>query len=293
MDKYIYQAKTLMEALPYIKKFNNKTVVIKYGGSAMIDEKLKMSVIKDITLMKLVGIRPVVVHGGGKKINVMLEKVGKESVFIDGLRVTDDETMEIAEMVLSGSINKEIVQMFQQQGIKAVGISGKDGRTILAKKKMPGGKDIGWVGEIEKVNPELLNSLMNEDFVPVVAPIATDENNHTYNINADYVASSVASALKAEKLVYLTDVEGVLKDVEDKDSLVSKISIQDIDEYKKDKIITGGMIPKIENCKKSIEEGVNSVHILDGRVEHCLLLEIFTNSGIGTMIYNKEDNDGK
>ncbi len=293
MDKYINQAKTLMEALPYIKKFNNKIVVIKYGGSAMIDEKLKMSVIKDITLMKLVGIRPVVVHGGGKKINEMLEKVGKESLFIDGLRVTDDETMEIAEMVLSGSINKEIVQMFQQQGIKAVGISGKDGRTILARKKMPEGKDIGWVGEIEKVNPELLDSLMNDDFVPVVAPIATDENNHTYNINADYVASALASALKAEKLVYLTDVEGVLRDVEDKDSLISKISIDRIEKYKEEKVITGGMIPKIENCKKSIEAGVNSVHILDGRVEHCLLLEIFTNSGIGTMIYKQEDNHGE
>ncbi|MBF7096519.1 acetylglutamate kinase [Alkalibacter mobilis] len=293
MDKYINQAKTLMEALPYIKKFNNKIIVIKYGGSAMIDEQLKMSVIKDITLMKLVGIKPVVVHGGGKKINEMLSKIGKESVFIDGLRVTDDDTMEIAEMVLSGNINKSIVQMFQQQGIKAVGISGKDGMTIQAEKNMPGGKDIGWVGEIKQVNPELIISLIEDDFVPVVAPIATDKNNHTYNINADYVASAVASSLKAEKLIYLTDVEGVLRDINDLDTLISRINVNDIESMKEEKTITGGMIPKLDNCRKSIEDGVNSVHILDGRQDHCLLLELFTNSGIGTMIYKTEDQDGK
>ncbi|NTW72394.1 MAG: acetylglutamate kinase [Eubacteriaceae bacterium] len=285
MERYLNRAKTLVEALPYIQKFNNKIVVIKYGGSAMIDENLKESVIKDISLMKLVGMKPVVVHGGGKKINEMLAKVGIVSKFIDGLRVTDDETMEIAEMVLSGNINKNIVQLFQQQGIKAVGISGKDGKTISAKKMLLEGKDLGWVGEIENICPELLISLIEDDFVPVVAPIATDDDNNTYNINADYVASAIAGALKAEKLVYLTDVEGVLRDVHDKKSLISKINIKDIEKYKEKEIITGGMIPKIDNCAKSIEEGVNSVHILDGRMEHSLLLEVFTNSGIGTMIF--------
>lgn len=289
MDQYINQAKMLMEALPYIQQFNNKIVVIKYGGSAMIDDTLKKSVIKDITLMKLVGMKPVVVHGGGKKINETLAKLGKESIFLDGLRVTDDETMEIAEMVLSGNINKSIVQMFQEQGIKAVGISGKDANTILAEKKMPDGKDIGWVGEIKEVNPELLLTLMEEGFIPVVAPIATDEHNHTYNINADYVASAVGVALKAEKVIYLTDVEGVLRNIHDPDSILSRIALEDVDRLIQDKVIQGGMIPKLQNCKKSILEGVNRVHILDGRQEHCLLLELFTNSGIGTMIHKKED----
>ncbi|WP_246798135.1 acetylglutamate kinase [Alkalibacter rhizosphaerae] len=289
MDKYINQAKTLLEALPYIQQFNNKIVVIKYGGSAMIDEDLKKSVIKDITMMKMVGMKPVVVHGGGKKISETLAKMGKESVFLDGLRVTDDETMEIAEMVLSGNINKGIVQMFHEQGIPAVGISGKDANTIIAEKKMPEGKDIGWVGEIQKVNPELMLTLMEEGFVPVIAPIATDEHHHTYNINADYVASAVGVALKAEKVVYLTDVEGVLRNINDPDSVLSRIAVEDVDRLIDNKVIQGGMIPKLQNCKKSILEGVNRVHILDGRQEHCLLLELFTNSGIGTMIYKSEE----
>ncbi|MFZ7120100.1 MAG: acetylglutamate kinase [Eubacteriaceae bacterium] len=286
MDKYITRAKTLVEALPYIQKFNNKIIVIKYGGSAMIDEKLKQSVIKDICLMKLVGIKPVVVHGGGKRISEMLKNMGKEAKFIQGLRVTDDETMEVAEMVLSGSVNKEIVQLFQQQGLKAVGISGKDGSTIIAKKKLLDGMDIGWVGEIEKINPQLLKSLIKDDFIPVIAPIACDFNNNTYNINADYVAGAIASQLKAEKLVYLTDVEGVLEDVNEKNSLISKIHLNEIDKYIKNNVIEGGMIPKIQCCAESIKNGVSSVHILDGRVEHSLLLEVFTNSGIGTMIFD-------
>lgn len=286
MDKYITRAKTLVEALPYIQKFNNKIIVIKYGGSAMIDEKLKQSVIKDICLMKLVGIKPVVVHGGGKKISEMLKNMGKEAKFIQGLRVTDDETMEVAEMVLSGSINKEIVQLFQQQGLKAVGISGKDGSTIIAKKKLLNGMDIGWVGEIEKINSQLLKSLIKDDFIPVIAPVACDLHNNTYNINADYVAGAIASQLKAEKLVYLTDVEGVLEDVNEKNSLISKINLNEIDKYIKNNVIEGGMIPKIQCCAESIKNGVSSVHILDGRVEHSLLLEVFTNSGIGTMIFD-------
>ncbi len=287
MDQYMQRARTLIEALPYIKRFNHAIVVIKYGGSAMTNDTLKRSVIKDITLMKLVGMKPVVVHGGGNMISQMLQRLGKESVFVDGLRVTDDETMEIAEMVLSGHINKGIVQEFQQQGIKAVGISGKDGGTIVASRKTVSGRDIGWVGEIQHINPDLLLSLIDDDFIPVVAPIATDGRSNTYNINADYVASGVAAALHAEKLVYLTDVDGVLTDVRDSSSRITKIHIDEIPLFKERQIITGGMLPKIENCAQSIRDGVRSVHILDGRVEHSLLLEVFTNSGIGTMIHQE------
>ncbi|WP_303863261.1 acetylglutamate kinase [Alkalibaculum bacchi] len=284
MDKSIIRAKTLVEALPYIQKFNNKIIVIKYGGSAMIDEELKMSVIKDISLMKLVGIKPVVVHGGGKKISEMLVKIGKEPKFIQGLRVTDDETMEIVEMVLSGNVNKEIVQLFEKQGIKSVGISGKDGRSIIAKKKLLDGVDIGWVGEIDTIQTELITAIIEKNFIPVIAPIACDEDNNTYNINADYVAGAIAAELGAEKLIYLTDVEGVLRDVKDKTSLISKIKVDEIQKYKDDKIIQGGMIPKVDCCAESIKNGVAGVHILDGRVEHSILLELFTNSGIGTML---------
>lgn len=284
MDKSIIRAKTLVEALPYIQMFNNKIIVIKYGGSAMIDEELKMSVIKDISLMKLVGIKPVVVHGGGKKISEMLVKIGKEPKFIQGLRVTDDETMEIVEMVLSGNVNKEIVQLFEKQGIKSVGISGKDGRSIIAKKKLLDGVDIGWVGEIDTIQTELITAIIEKNFIPVIAPIACDEDNNTYNINADYVAGAIAAELGAEKLIYLTDVEGVLRDVKDKTSLISKIKVDEIQKYKDDKIIQGGMIPKVDCCAESIKNGVAGVHILDGRVEHSILLELFTNSGIGTML---------
>jgi len=284
MEKCTTRATTLVEALPYIQKFNNKIIVIKYGGSAMIDEQLKMSVIKDISLMKLVGMKPVVVHGGGNKISEMLMKLGKEPKFFDGLRVTDDETMEIAEMVLSGNVNKGIVQLFEQQGMKAVGISGKDGQSIIAKKKLVDGQDLGWVGQIDKIQPELIMALIEDNFIPVIAPIACDEDNNTYNINADYVASAIASELKAEKLIYLTDVEGVLKDFNDKDSLISKIRLNEIEGYIQEEIIVGGMIPKIQCCAESIEKGVTGVHILDGRVDHSLLLEVFTNSGIGTML---------
>ncbi len=291
MDKYINQAKTLIDALPYIQMFNQKIVVIKYGGSAMEDDLLEQSVIKDIALMKFVGMKPVVVHGGGRRITELMERLGKVPVFVDGLRVTDDETMEMAEMVLSGSINKKIVQLFQYAGTKAVGISGKDGRTLLASKKEANGRDMGWVGEINQVNPDLLQTLMADDFIPVVAPIATDDCNHTYNINADYVASAIAASLKAEKLVYLTDVEGVLRDVRDKSTVLSQIDIADIPRYKKEGMIAGGMIPKIDNCAASIRAGVKRVHILDGRLEHSLLLEVFTTSGIGTMIYQGGTDD--
>lgn len=288
MDLYMQQARTLIEALPYIRRFNEKVVVIKYGGSAMCTPALTASVINDISLMKLVGMKPVVVHGGGRKISEMLAAVGRTSEFRQGLRVTNGETMELVEMVLSGSINKSIVQLFEQQGMKAVGLSGKDGRTMIAKRYQPEGMDIGFVGEVERVNPKLLETVIAEGFIPVLAPVACDAAGDTYNINADHAAAAVAAALGAEKLLYLTDVDGVLADFQNKASVVSKIEVGDIAHYKKAGIITGGMIPKIDNCASSIAQGVSSVHILDGRLEHSLLLEIFTDSGIGTMIYKKE-----
>lgn len=283
MQAYINKAKILIEALPYIKEFNGKTVVIKYGGSAMVDEQIKASVIEDIVLMKLVGFKPVVVHGGGKEINTMLTKVGIESTFHEGLRITTEDTMEVVEMVLAGKVNKSIVQLIQNHEIGAVGISGKDGKTLKVNKKVVNGVDIGYVGEITKVDTKLIKSLLENDFIPVIAPIGTDEEGKTYNINADYAASAIAGALNAEKLIFLTDVEGVLRDVNDKTSLISKITVEEVDIFKADGIISGGMIPKVDCCVEGLHMGVNNVHILDGRVQHSMLLEVFTNSGVGTM----------
>lgn len=284
MEEYIEKAKVLIEALPYIKKFYGKIVVVKYGGSAMIDEVVKASVMKDIALMKLVGMHPVIVHGGGKDISGMLKRVGKETTFIHGLRVTDEDTVEVAEMVLAGKVNKSIVQHLQLQGIQAVGISGKDANTLIAQKKYVHGEDVGFVGEITEVNTNLMDTLIQNDLIPVIAPIGTDQEGNTYNINADYAASAIAGALQAEKLVFLTDVEGVLTDVNDSSSVLSALSVQDVEDYKNKGIISGGMIPKVDCCVEGIKKGVKTVHILDGRVEHCLLLEIFTNKGVGTMI---------
>lgn len=287
MEKYIEKAKVLVEALPYIKEFNGKKVVIKYGGSAMVDEKIKASVIQDIVLMKLVGFKPIIVHGGGKEISQLLTELGIESSFHNGLRITTKETVDIVEMVLSGKVNKDIVQLIQNHDINAVGISGKDGKTLKVKKLLSGGADIGYVGEITKVNTALIDSLVENDFIPVIAPIGTDENGETYNINADYAASAIAGALQAEKLIFLTDVEGVLRDVNDSASLISKITINEVDVFIKQGIISGGMIPKVECCIEGLHLGVKNVHILDGRVEHSLLLEIFTEAGVGTM-FGKE-----
>ncbi|HHW66634.1 acetylglutamate kinase [Defluviitalea raffinosedens] len=284
MEMYIEKAKVLVEALPYIKEFYGKTVVIKYGGSAMVDEMIKETVIQDIILMKLVGINPVIVHGGGPDINKILKQMDKKSEFVNGLRVTDQETMEIVEMVLAGKVNKSIVSHIQNQGINAVGISGKDGATLQAEKKLVNGMDVGFVGEVVNVNTELISTLIQKDFIPVIAPIGIDKEGNSYNINADYAAVAVAGALKAQKLVFLTDVEGVLKDVSDSSSIISRLSIKDVDEYIKNGIISGGMIPKVECCVEGVKKGVKTVHILDGRVEHCLLLEIFTQKGVGTMI---------
>lgn len=293
MQKYIEKAKVLVEALPYIKKFNGKIVVIKYGGSAMVDETIKASVIQDIVLMKLVGFKPVIVHGGGKEISNMLGKIGKESKFVNGLRVTDYETAGVAEMVLSGKVNKDIVQLIQNHDLDAVGISGKDAKTLKVNKKEVEGYDVGYVGEINKVNTGLIQTLLENDFIPVIAPVGTDDAGETYNINADYAASAIAGALQAEKLIFLTDVEGILKDVKDSTSLISKIDVTEVPKYIEEGIISGGMIPKAECCAWGIEKGVKSVHILDGRVEHSLLLEVFTNSGVGTMFGNwNKKNEG-
>jgi len=284
MREYIEKVRVLMEALPYIKEFGGKTVVIKYGGSAMTDETVKQTLMQDIVLMKLVGINPVIVHGGGPKITGMLKKIGKETKFINGLRLTDEETVEIAEMVLSGKINKEIVSNIQKNGVNAVGISGKDGQTFCVEKMLVNGEDAGYIGKITQVNTGLVETMIKNAFIPVIAPIGADKNQETYNINADYAAIAVASALKAEKLVFLTDVEGVMRDILDSSSIISKLSVKEIPAFIEDGTISGGMIPKIECCIQAIEQGVQTVHILDGRLEHSLLLEIFTQKGVGTMI---------
>lgn len=283
MQKYINKAKILIEALPYIKEFSGKTVVIKYGGSAMVDPVLNERVIEDIVLMKLVGFQPVIVHGGGKDISAMLNKIGIKSKFHDGLRITSEETVEVVEMVLAGKVNKSIVQMIQNHDINAVGITGKDGKTLKVKKKIVQGADIGFVGEITKVDIKLITSLIDNDFIPVIAPLGTDDQGQTYNINADYAASAIAGALEAEKLIFLTDVQGVMRDVNDDHSLLSRLTIADVDIFKNEGIISGGMIPKVDCCIEGLKAGVKNVHILDGRVEHSLLLEIFTKSGVGTM----------
>ncbi len=288
MQQYIDKAKILIEALPFIKRFYDKTVVIKYGGSALINPQIKDTLIKDIALMKLVGMHPVIVHGGGPDINAFLKKMQIESKFINGLRVTDDDTMQIVEMVLAGKLNKDIVTDIELQGVKAVGISGKDGGILKAEKINKDGVDYGWVGDVVKVDPTLVNSLIKDDFIPVIAPIGKDEKGNTYNINADYAAVAIAGALQAEKLVFLTDVEGVMRDINDPDSIMSFIQSREIEGLIRDGIISGGMIPKIECCMAAVNKGVNHVHILDGRVEHCLILEIFTPEGIGTMIVNDE-----
>jgi acetylglutamate kinase len=284
MEKVIEKAQVLIEALPYIRRFAGSVVVVKYGGSAMIESEIKNSIIQDIAMMKRIGMRPVVVHGGGNAITELMDKLGKKSNFADGLRVTDKETAEIAEMVLSGNISKELVQCLQGQGIDAVGINGKDGDTLITTKKLNNGKDIGFVGEVVKVNTNLLDTLMSNDFVPVVSPIGTDYEGNTYNINADYAASAIAGALNAQKLVFLTDVEGILRDKDDPSTILSQLTLTEAENFIADGTISGGMIPKAKCCMDGIKQGVQSVHILDGRIPHSLLLEIFTNEGIGTMM---------
>jgi acetylglutamate kinase len=283
MDKILEKAQVLIEALPYIQRFNRKIIVVKYGGSAMIDENLKKQVIQDVTLLKLVGFKPIIVHGGGKEISRWVGKVGMEPVFVNGLRKTDEDTMEIAEMVLN-KVNKSLVKLVEELGVSSVGISGKDGGLLKVEKKYSDGQDIGFVGEITDVNPKILFDLLEKDFLPIVCPIGMDENFQTYNINADDAACAIAKAVSAEKLAFLTDIEGVYKDPADKDSLISELTLTEARALINDGFIGGGMLPKLNNCIDAIENGVSRVHILDGRIAHCLLLEIFTNKGIGTAI---------
>ncbi len=277
------KAGVLIEALPYIQKFNRKIVVVKYGGSAMSNEELQKNVIKDVVLLKLVGFKPIIVHGGGKEISKWVAKVGKESTFVNGLRVTDEETMEIAEMVLN-KINKRLVTMVQELGVKAIGISGKDSSLLKVEKKYSGGQDIGFVGNITEVNPKVLHDLLEKDFLPIVAPIGLDDKFQTYNINADDAACAIAKAVGAEKLAFLSDIEGLYKDFNDKSTFISRLSATEAQELIDSGIIGGGMLPKLGNCTDAIRNGVNRVHILDGRTPHSLLLEVFTNKGVGTAI---------
>ena len=283
MQKILQKAEVLIEALPYIQRFNRKIIVVKYGGRAMVDEELKRNVIKDVTLLKLVGFKPIIVHGGGKEISKWVGKVGMEPEFINGLRKTDAPTMEIAEMVL-GKVNKSLVQMVQELGVNAIGISGKDGGLLKVKKKYSKGQDIGYVGEITEVNAKVLYDLLEKDFLPIVCPVGLDDNFESYNINADDAACAIAQAVSAEKLAFLTDVKGVYRDPEDKSSLISELSVSEARELIDSGTVGGGMLPKLNNCMEAIEDGVSRVHILDGRIPHCLLLEIFTNRGIGTAI---------
>ena len=289
MKHILEKAEVLIEALPYIQRFNRKIIVVKYGGSAMLDENLKRQVIEDVTLLKLVGFKPIIVHGGGKDISKWVEKSGMEPEFINGLRKTDAATMEIAEMVLN-RVNKSLVQKVQVLGVNAVGISGKDGGLLKVEKKYSDGKDIGYVGEITEVNPKVLYDLLEKDFLPIVAPIGLDGNFQTYNINADDAACAIAKAVSAEKLAFLTDIEGLYRDINDKSTFISRITASEAEELIHSGIIGGGMLPKLNNCTSAIENGVSRVHILDGRVPHCLLLEIFTKQGIGTAIISDDDN---
>lgn len=289
MENIMHKAEVLIESLPYIQRFNRKIIVVKYGGSAMVDEELKRNVIKDVTLLKLVGFKPIIVHGGGKEISKWVEKVGMEPKFVNGLRVTDEQTMEIAEMVLN-RVNKSLVQMVQQLGVKAVGISGKDGGMLKVEKKYSKGEDIGFVGEITEVDPKVLYDLIEKDFLPVVCPIGFDENYQSYNINADDAACAIAKAVNAEKLAFLTDIEGVYKDPKDPATLIPELTVSEAKALIGDGYIGGGMLPKLNNCIDAIDEGVSRVHILDGRILHCLLLEIFTNKGIGTAILSDEES---
>ena len=283
MQKYLDKAEVLIEALPYIQRFNRKVIVVKYGGSAMVDEELKKQVIEDVTLLKLVGFKPIIVHGGGKEISRWVSKVGMEPKFINGLRVTDGPTMELAEMVL-GKVNKELVQLVQGLGVRAIGLCGKDGGLLSVSKKYSGGEDIGFVGEVKQVNADILWDLLEKDFLPIVCPIGLDDQFQTYNINADDAACAIARAMNAEKLAFLTDIEGVYKDPKDPETLISELRISEARDLMEEGFIGGGMLPKLNNCIDAIENGVSRVHILDGRISHCLLLEIFTNKGIGTAI---------
>lgn len=287
-QKYLDKAEVLIEALPYIQRFHGKVFVVKYGGSAMLDEKLKKQVIEDVVLLKLVGFHPVIVHGGGKEITQWSEKLNIPTSFVSGLRVTDEKALEVAEMVLA-KVNKELVSMVNSLGVKAVGISGKDGSLLQAKKKFVNGQDIGFVGDVCKVDPKIILDLLEKNFLPVIYPIGIGKDGQGYNINGDEAACAIAKAIKAEKLAYLTDTDGVYKDRNDPETLISELYVDEAETYMEGGEICGGMLPKIRNCVSAIKSGVNRVHVLDGRIPHSLLLEIFTNRGIGTAIMAEKE----
>lgn len=277
------KAGILIEALPYIRKFFGKVIVVKYGGHAMVDAALKEAVILDLVLMRYVGMLPVVVHGGGPEINAVLERLGKKSNFVHGLRVTDAETMEVVEMVLGGKINKEIVSRLNFNGGKAVGLTGKDANLIIARKKAEA-QDLGLVGEIVAINPQIISSLLAQGYIPVVAPVGVGAEGESYNLNADHVAGALAAALKAAKLVLLTDVAGVLVREGEKEVLLSKVESTEFSSLVSQGLISGGMIPKVACCLEALAGGVGTTHIIDGRVPHAILLEVFTDEGVGTMV---------
>ncbi|MBN1867033.1 acetylglutamate kinase [Candidatus Sumerlaeota bacterium] len=283
------RARALTEALPYIHEFRGATIVIKYGGHAMVDPDLKQSVVRDLILMEAVGMKPVVVHGGGPDITRLMDRLGKKPEFVEGLRVTDQETMELTEMVLAGKLNGELVNLVNRSGGRAVGLSGKDAGLIAARKMGGEGKpDIGFVGEITAIRTEILEVLDEHHFIPIISPIGGDDQGNSYNINADTVAAEVAKALRACKLILLTDVRGVQRDPTDPSTLISTIERGDVEPLVKDKVIAGGMIPKVRACADALDRGVGKTHIVDGRVEHAILLELFTDHGIGTQIVSRQ-----
>ena len=290
MEEELKKAQVLVEALPYIQKFNRKIIVVKYGGSAMVDEVLKRIVIQDVVLLQVVGFKPIIVHGGGKEISKWVEKSGMTPEFKNGLRVTDEPTMEIAEMVLN-RVNKNLVSMVEHLGVKAIGLCGKDGGMLHVQKKMPNGKDIGFVGDIDHVNTEVIDTLLENDYIPIIAPIGMDDEGNTYNIYADDAACAIAGGIRAEKLAFLTDDEGVCMNPNDPTTLVSVLNLIEANKLIEAGIISGGMLPKVNNCIHAVNSGVGRVHILDGRRDHCLLLEFFTKRGIGTAIIG--DDSGR
>ncbi len=288
IDEVMRKAQTLIEALPYIKKFYGKKIVVKYGGSAMLDENLKFNVIQDVALLKLVGLKPIIVHGGGKEISKWIDRLGMETHFQNGLRVTDEATLEVAEMVLN-NVNRSLVGLMSKVGLNAVGISGKDAGLLKVTKKLSDGKDIGYVGQVVTTDCSVIDSLLDADFIPVIAPIGMGiEDEHDYNINADDCACAIASAIDAEKLVFLTDIEGVFTDPSDKKTLISEMTLEEAQHLIDNGVVGGGMLPKLQNCIDAMNNGVSRVHILDGRLEHCLLLEFYTEKGIGTAILKNE-----
>ena len=296
MVSNLEKAKILTQALPFIKRYHGKTIVIKYGGSAMTDQKIKEQFIQDVVLMKFVGINPVVVHGGGPEINAMLEKIGKESRFVEGNRVTDLETVELVEMILSGKVIKDLVSNINRHGGRAIGLSGKDDNMILVEKKFieKDGEtiDIGYVGEIKEINTDIIDMLDFNNYIPVISTIGVDKEGQTYNINADYVAGEIAGKIKADRLIFLTDVDGIMQDHTNKETLISDITRKEVEILIENGTISGGMLPKVETCLHALKKGVENVIILNGKIEHSILLELFTEEGAGTLIKeNKTQED--